>query len=42
MDALGDRAPSNYLYARTLIGREFGWPKVVPGAVSRLLQASPG
>jgi len=34
MDSLGDRALNNYLYARTLIGREFGWPTVVSGALS--------
>jgi hypothetical protein len=28
MDALGNRALNNYLYARTLIGREFAWPSV--------------
>ena len=31
MDSLGYRALNNYLYARTLIGREFGWPKVESG-----------
>jgi len=29
LDALGQRALNNYLYARTLIGREFSWPAVV-------------
>ena len=28
MDALGDRARDNYLYARAVIGREVSWPKV--------------
>jgi hypothetical protein len=29
MDALTDRARANYLYARTVIGREFALPAVV-------------
>jgi hypothetical protein len=28
MDALGERARLNYLYARTVIGREFAMPAV--------------
>ena len=28
MDALSSRALNNYLYARTVIGREFAWPSV--------------
>jgi len=30
MDMLSDRARTNYLYARTVIGRELAWPLVVP------------
>ena len=30
MDALGERARTNYLYARTVIGREVSMPKVQP------------
>ena len=30
MDALSDRARHNYLYARTVIGREFATPAVIP------------
>jgi hypothetical protein len=29
MDALSDRARMNYLYARTLVGREFSVPAVM-------------
>lgn len=29
MDALAPHAKRNYLYARAMIGREFGWPDVV-------------
>ena len=28
MDALGERARNSYLYARTVVGREFSIPKV--------------
>ena len=28
LNALSDRARSNYLYARALTGRTFGWPVV--------------
>jgi hypothetical protein len=28
MDAMGERARNSYLYARTVIGREFRMPKV--------------
>jgi hypothetical protein len=28
LDALSERARSNYFYARTVIGREFAWPAV--------------
>jgi hypothetical protein len=28
LDALSERARNNYLYARTVIGREFYWPEV--------------
>jgi len=28
LDALSERARSNYLYARACIGREFAWPQV--------------
>jgi hypothetical protein len=31
LDALSDRARSNYLYARAVVGREFATPAVVPG-----------
>jgi hypothetical protein len=30
LDALSERARSNYFYARTVIGREFGFPAVQP------------
>ena len=30
MDALSDRARQNYFYARTVIGREFAIPAVLP------------
>jgi hypothetical protein len=30
MDALGERARNAYLYARTVIGREFAMPRVQP------------
>jgi hypothetical protein len=30
MDRLSDRARNNYLYARTVIGREFSMPAVLP------------
>jgi len=29
MDALSDRALENYLYARTVIGRDFSFPAVM-------------
>jgi hypothetical protein len=32
MDALSDRARTNYLYARTVIGREFAHPAVMISA----------
>ena len=28
MDSLSDRARENYLFARAMIGRDFGWPRV--------------
>lgn len=28
LDGLSERARSNYLYARAMIGREFDWPQV--------------
>jgi hypothetical protein len=28
LDALSERARSNYFYARSVIGREFAWPAV--------------
>ena len=31
MDALSERARANYLYARTVIGREFSHPAVTVG-----------
>jgi len=33
MDALNERARVNYLYARTVIGREFTAPDVQPGSI---------
>jgi hypothetical protein len=33
MDALGDNALNNYLYARTAVGREFLMPSVQRGVV---------
>ncbi|HEX6703771.1 MAG TPA: hypothetical protein VF169_03340 [Albitalea sp.] len=33
MDALSDRARLNYLYARTVIGREFAMPAVRSGGL---------
>jgi len=33
LDSLGERARCNYFYARTVIGREFAWPAVQPGAL---------
>ena len=33
MDALTERARHNYLYARTVIGREFATPAVQPSAL---------
>ena len=38
MDALSDRARHNYLYARTVIGREFGAP-IVARALDRTAAA---
>lgn len=32
LDALGDRVRNRYLYARTVIGREFAMPFVTRGA----------
>ncbi len=34
LDALTDRARSNYLYARAVVGREFATPAVVRGSLS--------
>jgi hypothetical protein len=34
LDALGERALNRYLYARTVIGREFAMPKVQPRATA--------
>jgi len=31
LDALSERARSNYLYARAVVGREFATPAVVRG-----------
>jgi len=28
LDTLSDRALNNYLYARALMGRDYGWPSV--------------
>ena len=33
MDALGERALNNYLYARAMMGREVTWPSVHPSRV---------
>jgi hypothetical protein len=33
IDSLGERARSNYFYARTVIGRQFAMPAVEPGAL---------
>jgi hypothetical protein len=33
IDALSDKARLNYLYARTVIGREFSMPAVRPSAL---------
>jgi len=33
MDALSERARTNYLYARTVIGREFATPAIRPSAL---------
>lgn len=30
LDALSERARNNYLFARTVIGRELAWPAVRP------------
>jgi hypothetical protein len=30
LDSLSDRARENYLYARAVVGREFGYPSVRP------------
>lgn len=35
LDALSDRARANYLYARAVVGREFGMPRVVAGGGHR-------
>lgn len=32
LDALSERARNNYLFARTVIGREVAWPAVRPAA----------
>jgi hypothetical protein len=29
LDALSERAMANYLYARALMGRDYGWPSVL-------------
>lgn len=34
IDALSERARTNYLYARAVVGREFATPAVVPGRLS--------
>ena len=34
LDDLSDRARSNYLYARAVVGREYATPAVVPGPAS--------
>ena len=33
LDSLGERARCNYLFARAVIGRQFGMPAVQPGAL---------
>ncbi len=33
MDSLGERALHNYLFARTVIGRELSMPRVLPCAL---------
>jgi hypothetical protein len=33
MDLLSDRARTNYLYARTVIGREFSMPAVISSSL---------
>lgn len=33
LDALSPRALNNYLYARTVVGREFYMPSVLPAAL---------
>ncbi len=33
LDALGERARDNYLYARVVVGREFATPEVIRGAI---------
>jgi hypothetical protein len=33
MDSLSQRALSNYLYARTVIGREFSMPAILPSTL---------
>ena len=33
LDVLGERARSNYFYARRLIGRDFAMPAVRPGTL---------
>lgn len=33
LDKLAERARCNYLYARTVVGREFAMPAVRPGAL---------
>ena len=33
LDSLGERARCNYLYARTVIGRDFAMPAVQPGVL---------
>ena len=30
MDALSERARSNYLYARAVVGREYAYPAILP------------
>ena len=34
LDTMSERARTNYLYARAVVGREFATPAVVPGPVA--------
>jgi hypothetical protein len=36
LDALSERARTNYLYARGLVGRDFAYPSVQPQAAARM------